>query len=326
MYTSHVGSFPLEPFRGAEEKILSDLHAIGLDVPPYPQLRSFIDIYLEPLAKKELIEKKGNYYYADPKRLAEEKPPYVDVPEAKATTEVVRSRKLGFKGLRAPITGAFTLASRVYFDNPERGLRATMISKPDVVYTFFKNYVLGVVEYMVRLGYTLIVLDEPILGVIVGKRRILYGHTAESIREVLEEVYEYRGGALGGIHVCGRISSRLFELLVEVNGLKVLNFEFKDTPENLEVISGELLEEYDKVLAPGVASAKKPVVEGYGETLNLLTKIYSKAKGRVDYVSADCGFSGLKGATGDPWEAYQIGLRKLETIVRVVRAFEEKNY
>lgn len=172
----------------------------------------------------------------------------------------------------------------------------------------------------------MIVLDEPILGVIVGKKRILYGHTTESIKGVLEELYRYKGNALGGIHVCGRISSKLFELLVEVNGLSVLNFEFKDTPENLESIIGGLLEQYNKVLAPGIVSAKKPVVESYNETFDLLAKIYGKTKGRVDYVSADCGFNGLKGTTKDPWEAYRIGLKNLETIIKVVRDFEKKNH
>jgi len=321
LLTSHVGSFPLDPFENAEEVILKDLHSIELDVPPFPQLRSFIDIYLEPLVKAGLITKKGDFYFANPKELLESRPPSIKIPEAKKAIDVVNRSKLKFKKLRAPITGPFTLASQVYFDNPEKGLRATMASKPDVVSTFFKEYVIESVEVMVNLGYSFIVLDEPILGVIVGRRRILYGHTADSITQLLEEIYKHKVDAEGGIHVCGRISDKLFNILVQVTGLNVLNFEFKDTPENIESINTKLLEQYDKYLAPGIASAKKPIVEGYGEVLSLFTKIYNYVKGRVNYISADCGFSGLKGAVSDPWEAYRIGLKKLETIVKVVRSF-----
>ena len=322
LLTSHVGSFPLDPFEDAEEAILKDLHSIGLDVPPYPQLRSFIDIYLEPLAKAGLITKKGDFYFANPKELLESRPPNIRIPEAEKAIDVVNRRKLRFKKLRAPITGPFTLASRVYFDDPEKGLRATMISKPDVVSSFFKEYVIKSVEVMANLGYGFIVIDEPILGIIVGKRRILYGHTADSIIQLFEEIYKHKADADGGIHVCGRISGKLFDVLVQVTRLNVLNFEFKDTPENIESINAELLEQYDKYLAPGIASAKKPIIEDYNDVLNLFTKIYNYVKGRVNYISADCGFGGLKGSVSDPWKAYRIGLKKLETIVKVVRNFK----
>jgi len=319
--TSHVGSFPLDPFENAEEVILKDLHSIGLDVPPFPQLRSFIDIYLEPLAKAGLITKKGDFYFANPRELLESRPPSIRIPEAEKTIDVINRSKLKFKKLRAPITGPFTLASQIYFDNPEKGLRATMVSKPDVVSMFFKEYVIGSVKVMVNLGYGFIVIDEPILGVIIGKRRILYGHTVDSIIQLFEEIYKHKMSAEGGIHICGRISDKLFNILVQVTGLDVLNFEFKDTPENIESINAKLLEQYDKYLAPGIVSAKKPIIEDYSEVLSLFTKIHNYVKGRVNYVSADCGFSGLKGAVSDPWKAYRIGLKKLETIVKVVRNF-----
>ena len=320
MLVSHVGSFPLDPSPGIEEKILEDLYKIGVDVPPYPQLRSFIDIYLEPLANIGLLEKKGDFYYSNIDKLLETEPPRLKVPEAELSIRIVREKKLGFKGLRAPVTGPYTLASRVYFDDPEKGLRATMVSKPIVVKTFFVEYVKGFVEYMRDLGYNTIFIDEPILGVIVGKRRILYRHTVDSIIENLETLYSMKGETnIGGIHVCGRISDKLFEILSQVKGLRLLNFEFKDSPENINVVSYELLEKYDKILAPGVASAKRPVVESVDEISALLEKIYELTRGRIDYVSADCGFGGLKGAFDNPYRAYEVGLRKLENIVRTVR-------
>ncbi len=326
MLTSHVGSFPLDPFKDAEERILRDLYDIGLDVPPYPQLRSFIDIYIEPLVERGLVEKKGGFYFADREVLINAKPPSIDIPEARKTVEVIKSLGLKFKGIRAPVTGAFTLSSRIYFDDPSKGLRATMLSVGDVVYSFFKEYVRNAVEFMKNLGYTFIVLDEPILGVIVGKRRILYGHTEDSIISLLDYLYKFTGSSVKGIHVCGRISDKLFDLLSRVSRLNVLNFEFKDSPDNIKVIQWKLLEEYDKILAPGIVSSKKPIVEGLDETRNLLRKIVGLAKGRVDYVSGDCGFGGLKGALNDPWQAYDIALKKLKLVVNVVKDLSKNGY
>jgi len=324
VFVSHVGSFPLDPQPGIEERILEDLYRIGVDIPPYPQLRSFIDIYLEPLVDAGLLERKGDFYYASINVLLDARPPRLRVPEAEIAIDIVHRKKLEFRGLRAPITGPYTLASRVYFDEPEKGLRATMVSKKEVVNSFFVEYVRGFVEYMDSLGYTAIFIDEPILGVIVGKRRILYNHTADSIIENLEILYSAKkSSAVGGIHVCGRISSRLYEILSHVKGLTLLNFEFKDTPENLDIIDYRLLEKNDKLLAPGVASAKKPVVESKEEIESLLRTILVKTRERVDYVSADCGFGGLKGVFNDPYRAYEVGLKKLENIVKVVRKIKQ---
>ncbi len=320
MLTSHVGSFPLEPFESAEERILGDLYNIGLDVPPYPQLRSFIDIYIEPLVEKGLVIKRNGFYFAEKEVLLYAKPPSIDIPEARRAVEVVKSMGLEFKGMRAPVTGAFTLASRIYFDDPGKGLRSTMLSAGDIVYSFFKEYVRNAVEFVKNLGYTFIVLDEPILGVIVGKRRILYGHSEDSIISLLSYLYKFAGSSVKGIHVCGRISDKLFDLLSRVDKLNVLNFEFKDSPDNIRVVKWKLLEEHDKVLAPGIVSSKKPIVEGLEETRSLLKKVIDAAKGRVDYVSGDCGFGGLKGALKDPWQAYNIGLKKLKVVVNAVRS------
>lgn len=325
MLVSHVGSFPLDPEPGIEEKILEDLYRIGVDVPPYPQLKSFIDIYLEPLVYKGLLEKRDEFYYSTIDKLLGAKPPRLRIKEAEISIKIIYKKRLKFQGLRAPVTGPYTLASRVYFGDPGKGLRATMVSNPDVVASFFAEYVKGFVEYMRDLGYNTIFIDEPILGVIVGKRRILYGHSVDSIIDNLEKLYSVKGSDnIGGVHVCGRISSKLFELLSQVKGLTILNFEFKDTPENLDVIDHRLLEEYDKILAPGVASAKKPVIESVDEIRGLLSKVYSIAHGKINYISADCGFGGLKGAFDNPYKAYEVSLKKLENIVTAVKVVTAK--
>ncbi|RLG91262.1 MAG: methionine synthase [Thermoprotei archaeon] len=323
MRTSHVGSFPLENTRANVEKILVDLWKIGLDVPPYPQLRSFIDIYLEPLVKeKVLISKNGFYYIKDLKNIENivSHEPYI--PEAEYTIQCIRKNNLGFKWLRAPVTGVFTLASRIYIDHDfSKGLSATLISKPeylDPIIMYVRNHL----EYLKKQGYNILFVDEPTLGVIVGKRRILYGYSDNDIREIYDQLF-YGLGLENGIHVCGRISPKLFEILVTTKRIKYLNFEFHDNPRNIESIDKSLLVENNKYIAPGVASAKKPVVESVREIINVLKKLIEKIDYRIDLVSADCGFGGLIDETNDPTKSYSIGLEKLKNIVKAVKIIKE---
>ena len=179
-------------------------------------------------------------------------------------------------------------------------------------------YIKSFINYLTSLGYNVVFIDEPILGVIVGKRRILFGYREEDIGNVIDELFEGVPGE-HGIHVCGRISGRLFRLLSGIKTLNILNFEFHDSPQNFEVIDKRLLEDNNKFLAPGIASSKKPVVEDLSELREIFSKAYRVAGGRVDLVSADCGYGGLRDALGSDIVAYKIGLEKLRKIITVVR-------
>ncbi len=316
--TSHVGSFPLPHSIENIGRILGDLHSIGIDVPPYPQMRSFVDIYLEPLVEEGVLVKKGEFYYLssiDALEGARRHKPYI--PEAEEAIRVIQGKGYKFKGLRAPVTGVFTLSSRIYVDAEKPAtLDNTLVARKELV-EYIVEYVRRHVEYMANLGYTVLFTDEPFLGVIVGRRRLLFGYTEDDILEVLSKVYKGLPGE-HAIHVCGRISPRLFELLTRSEVLDILNFEFHDNPQNVDAIDGRKLEENNKTLAPGVASSKKPVVETVEEIRKLLERIANKAGWRIDLVSADCGFGGLSTEDGDKERAYRIGLMKLENIVKAV--------
>lgn len=318
--TSHVGSFPLPHSIENVGRILGDLHSVGIDVPPYPQMRSFVDIYLEPLVERGVLVKKGEFYYlSSVERLEELRRHEPSIPEAEEAIRIVREKKYRFKGLRAPVTGVFTLSSRIYVDAEKPAtLDNTLVARKELV-EYMVEYVRRHAEYMARLGYTVLFTDEPFLGVIVGRRRLLFGYTEDEIIEALNRVYTGIPGE-HAVHVCGRISPRLFEILSRVEELKILNFEFQDNPANIDVISRDVLEENDKLLAPGIASSKKPIVEDAGELAGLLKRVGEKAGWRIDLVSADCGFGGLAVESGDPYEAYSIGLRKLENIVKAVQS------
>ncbi len=322
--TSHVGSFPLDYSRENVEKITRDLYNIGLDVPPYPQMRSFIDIYLKPLADSGILTRHRDYYIIniDLDELDNVSLPKPSIPEAEIMVNFIRSRNIKFSGLRAPITGVFTLASKIYVSNkyiPD--LKSTLLPRLEQVSDFLVKYLTLFIDYLVGLGFNIIFIDEPILGVIVGRKRILFGIREELIIDLFEKLLG-KYNVDKGIHVCGRISSKLFEILTMIEELDYLNFEFHDTPQNIDTINPILLEKYDKFLAPGVVSSKKPVVEEVDEILDILYRLYHKIGSRIDLVSGDCGFAGLKGTLPDPDKLYNITISKLRNIVIAVNRFK----
>jgi 5-methyltetrahydropteroyltriglutamate--homocysteine methyltransferase len=318
MRTSHVGSFPLAYSKENIARVLRDLQGIGLDVPTYPQLRSFIDIYLKPLEALGIVYSKRGLYFSTLKHL-EVKPPRVRIDDAEEAIEVISREKLVFKALRGPITGVFTLASRVYLsEDISKGLQMTALVNKDIVMGFFREFAGNLVHYISSLGYNIVFMDEPSLTLFIG-RRVLYGWTEESVIEVLSSVAKAAEGAEVGIHVCGQLNPKLLEIIARVDKVKYLSFEFFKTPSNLELVSKGLLEQYNKVISPGIVSTSSLRVESVEEALAILTKIYSKTGGRVDLVSGDCGFGGLKGSLGNEEKEYKISIEKLRIVIEAVK-------
>lgn len=306
---SHVGSFP-ETSKSTID-IFRDMVGVGVDVPPYPQVRSFIEIYLKPLVSLGFLEVRGREYFLRIGEFEEARLEAVVPPEA---IECAREKsRLGIENLRAPITGPLTLASNIYLGGV--GFQHSLISEKELVFEFLGEYVALNALKLRDLGYTYIFLDEPVLSNIVGSKHILFKYSEEELVELYSSIMRRVDGVTFGIHVCGRIPSRLFKLLARIEELKILNHEFRDTRENMDSIDPETLELYDKFLAPGVVSSKNPSVEDVESTVLLLENLASRYKiERLDLISGDCGFSGLKGVGG----AYDIAIRKLEVIRKAV--------
>lgn len=320
MRSSHVGSFPLEYSPQNVRRVLEDLAALGVDVPPYPQMRGFIDIYVSPLVEGGVVSLAGGFMRADAGVLTRWVFRAPQVPEAELAVRVVRESGLMFKGLRAPVTGVFTLASRIYLTAGSTDLSSTALANKDLLKNFFIKYVAHYVSYMNSLGFSFVFLDEPSLGLIVGARKNLFNYGDDELIEALEEVAGAAGTAEFGVHVCGRVHKRILELLARVSRVSYLNLEFYDNPKNIEVIDKHLLEAYDKIISPGVVSSRRPVIENEREVFELLKKIYERAGGRVDLVSSDCGFAGLRGSLGSREDEYRLALSKLERVVKAVNA------
>jgi len=318
--TSHVGSFPLSFSVDNVRRVLVDLSRVGLDAPPYPQLRSFIDIYLRPLELLGIVYSRRGVFFSSEKSF-EASPPIVAIDDAEKAVEIVRSEGLGFKWLRAPVTGVFTLSSRIYLsEDVSKGLQSTVLARKDIVKGFFKDFVASVAKRLQFVGYNIVFFDEPVLTFFIG-RRILFGWLEDEIIDVLSHVAKSASPAEIGIHICGQLNPRILEIVSRVDRIRYLSLEFFATPQNIELINKSMLEKYDKIVSPGIVAASKPRVETVEEAYSVLAKVYEKSGGRVDLVSGDCGFGGLRGSLGDEEKEYQISIEKLKTVVEAVKKF-----
>jgi 5-methyltetrahydropteroyltriglutamate--homocysteine methyltransferase len=119
--------------------------------------------------------------------------------------------------------------------------------------------------------------------------------------------------------VCGRVHRRILEVLSSTSRVKYFSLEFHDSQQNIEILDKRLLEERDKLISPGIVSSRVPRLESLEEAFSLLNKVYRVAGGRIDLVSGDCGFAGLKGALGNPEAEYELALSKLKIVVNACK-------
>lgn len=314
---SHVGSFPFKPEPSSVELVIRGYLDSGVSAPSYPQLRNFVDMFLEPLVEEGLLEyADGMYRVRELSLLENAKWLRAEPWEARLFAE--KAKEL-FQYMRAPVTGAFTLASNIILNPSAEGYAATGLANKHVV-EVLAEYIGNTLRYLEGLGFNILFVDEPVLSVIVGGRRILLGYTRENIVDYLNHVFNNLR-AERGLHVCGRISRLLFETVISAENLNIVNFEFYGFRENLKVVSRELLETYSKKLSPGIASSKSLAVEPLEELVTVLANIANKVGDtNVDLVSADNGFGGLRGLAPeeDLAKTCFTKLRRIREAVRIV--------
>ncbi len=315
MYTSCVGSFPVEFRRESVEAIAKDMHSIGLTHPSYPQLRDFIAMFLDPLSSQEFICKNGLDYVFLSDGVGELEKADIPVPfEALWFIEYIRRHHLNFAGLRAPVTGVFTLASRIYRSKKPHSIRESLMN--DLMFLEGLAFAISnLIRKLEDLGYNLIVVDEPILSVVYGGGISLLKHKSGDVLRIFGKFKTHK--SILGIHVCGRISPALSKLLLESN-FTLLDHEFKDIPENFKNLNPEEIKESDKLLSVGCVSSKKVKVEGIEEVLSTLSKAVNLYGDKVYMAKPDCGFRGLRGILPED-EAYKVSIMKLKTIVETVK-------
>ncbi len=315
MRTSHVGSYPLEHSPDNLRRAFLDTIDAGITVPPVPQLRPFTDMYLEPLVEMGHLEPIGGGKYRPVDLHGEPELPKLD--EVERFLELADEMNFDLSAVRLPLTGPFTLASRV--EVGEGGIFNSLLADKRVLFDFFVPYVSKIAEKMDSIGFGYVFVDEPVIGLLVG-RRILFDYREEDIIESYERVFS-GVRTEKGTHICGKLSPKLSDLLMKVP-VRFLSHEFFDSRSNLERFSRQKLEEADKVLSPGVVSAQSMEVEEREAVRDLLKELVERfGIERIDLVSGDCGFGGLKAAGP---RAYEVAIGKLRVIAEVVASLQSE--
>jgi len=329
--TTVVGSWPLSNTHSNMVKVFTDLIQIGLDYPCYPQLVDMTYQFLSPLSKKvPQLEEIDNKFYLNgdfdiPKQLiALEYGEFInnffnDHPDLRDS----------IKGTKACLTGPFTLTFETILKNDlARGIKPIIFKEPravmvDWIVDKFAELLKQLGSAYNKMGIDIISCDEPILGLLVGKK-ILF-HTEDFIIDTINKAISGIKG-LSSIHVCGRISPYLRDILLKTN-VKILDHEFSTNEQNFKVFEKKHFEGTEKLLAMGSTNSKfvpsnNKTINDYVENVEFLKKYIKKGieqYGRENLIiKPDCGFLPLGQAFGEN-DGYEIAIRKVKNMVLALK-------
>jgi len=314
IYLTYVGSFPLKNTKSNVLRATQDVLSIPVDYPNYVQLEDMGDQFLEPLSKSNTgIYREGENYKIKGDLV---------IPDKTITSNAIQtlldiSKKKQFsgkiKGIKASITGPFTLASRIKVNNQNNGhFVKTAITKINLIQDF-AEIVCKISNDYQKMGVDYITIDEPILSIIVGKKLLIKSHSEQEIVEIINRTI--RGAkCLTGLHVCGRLSRRLVEILLRTE-INILDHEFRDIPENLSVFNRVDFENSNKKISIGLSSSRLLGVESVEEMYSLLKSgIDEYGYENIRMVKPDCGFRGLDPDGSIDGRAYRVAISKLRNL------------
>ena len=330
LFTTIVGSWPLSNKPENMIKVFSDLIEIGIDFPCYPQLISMISQFLSPLAKSvsQLEEENGKFYLSNDFKIPKN-------PIALEYGEFInkffgerRSLIERIKGTKACLTGPLTLASEIILKGEvAQGVKPIVFSEPRAIMIDWIVEKLAEVMKQVGkayndMGIDIISMDEPLLGVLVGRKPIF--HSEDFIIEILNKsISEIK--SLSSIHVCGRISPKLRDILLQTN-VKILDHEFTTNEENFNIFQKEQFDNTDKFLALGTVKSKfvpenRNDINDYVEKIDFLETYIKKAINQYGkenlIIKPDCGFLPLKDSFGEK-NGYDISIGKVKNMVKAL--------
>ncbi|MFW9822279.1 MAG: hypothetical protein ACFFE4_05065 [Candidatus Thorarchaeota archaeon] len=330
LFTTVVGSWPLSNKTENMVRIFNDLIEIGIDYPCYPQLISMIDQFLSPLSDNidQLEEIDATFYLSDDFKIPKEP---IALEYGKFIKDFFSERQHLFgkiKGTKACLTGPLTLASEIILtEDLAQGIKAKVFSEPRAI--MLDWVVEKLAEIMKRvgkaynnMGIDIISMDEPLLGILVGRKPLF--HSEEFLLEILNKSISGID-KLSSIHVCGRISPKLRDILLQSN-VKILDHEFTTNEENFNIFQKEHFHNTDKYLGLGTVESKFSPTNGndinkYVEKIDYL-EAYIK-KGITQYgkenlvIKPDCGFLPLKGTFGEE-KGYNISISKVRNMVKAL--------
>jgi len=334
LFTTVVGSFPLSNTHENMIRAFDDEINMGIDYPCYPQLEGMNSQFLSPLSNiiETLEEIDANFYLSGDFKIPV-KPVALQYGEfiVNFLKERPYLREL-IKGTKACLTGPFTLASDVILkEEIANGIEPVIFKEPRAI---MEGWIVDKLADIMKqigkaysdMGINIISMDEPILGLLVGRK--IWFHSEEFIVETLNKALSGIK-ELSSIHVCGRISPKLRDILLQTDA-KILDHEFTTNEKNFEIFQKNHFDGTDKYLAVGTLKTKVTPIENgeikdYVEDINFLKNYIKKAidqYGKENLViKPDCGFGPLKETLGED-KAYEITIRKLNNMVLALKEFK----
>ena len=327
LVTTVVGSLPLEDTPENMYKGFKDMIELGIDYPCYPQLKSMLSSFLDPLSEMiEPLKKQGHQFYLDSDFKTPNKTIGLEYGNFikdffKAHPDLIKK----ILGTKACLTGPFTLASEIILRNSAADdVNPIIFNEPRAI--MVEEYVEKLAEITRNIakiyndmGINIISLDDPILSVIIGRKSILYDDDfiIKILNKSISEIKNF-----SSIHVCGRISPRLRDILLS-SKINILDHEFCRNESNFEIFKKEHFENTDKYLAMGSVKTKiipfqNGTIDDYIEDMNYLINHIKKGislYGKDNLIiKPDCGFAPLRENFGEKL-GYEIVLKKLKNMV-----------
>ncbi|MFO8017488.1 MAG: uroporphyrinogen decarboxylase family protein [Promethearchaeia archaeon] len=335
LFTTVVGSFPLDNTKENMIKAFEEQVNMGIDYPCYPQLVPMIDQFLDPLSERiSSLNKSNNGDYI----LSGE----FDIPHEPFALEYGRFMvdffnerpylKSMVKGTRACLTGPFTLASEILLNERlSKRVKPMIFKQPKAIGLEWVVDNLATIMKKIGkaysdIGVNIISMDEPILGLIIGKKSYL--HSEDYIIEKLNEAISGIDD-LSSIHVCGRVSPKLRDILLQTD-IDIMDHEFRNNEKNFEIFRKEHIEDVNKYLAMGVLKTNispkdNAEVKDYVEDIDFLRKFIQRGIDQYGkenlLIKPDCGFGSLKEVFGEE-RAYTIVIKKLNNMVLAVNSLK----
>jgi len=319
--TTDVGSMPLQDDFDAGrtnfDRAIVDKVMVGLNFPCYPQLAGTRSKpmnmglqFLIPLSKTNPnIQVKGEEVQLVSGEIREPSNS-MGVERAEHYATYLREHDLidRVRGIKACVTGPFTLASYLNSDN----LLTCGASKPEVVRAL-ANVLSRSCRRLGDLGFDWINIDEPFLSLMLGREHeLMYEYDEHFVVEMLNMLIGEMP-CLSGIHVCGTVTPMVKTVLLESKA-DIVDHEFAATPKNLQAYTKDDLEQTGKFLAYGCISSIKPSIETVEEISASVRKALDRFGPRV-ILKPDCGFGGMQNVP----EAYATVLGKLRNLVTASR-------
>jgi len=148
-------------------------------------------------------------------------------------------------------------------------------------------------------------IDEPYFSIKFQK---------DIFKEAVENIATQIHGEVA-LHICRDIT-KIFDELLNFNGIKILSHAFSGNPENISVISSEKLKNANKILGFGCVNISSETVEKKEEIIDLIKKGIDLVEFENMIIHPDCGMRMLP---------KEIAKEKLTNMCKAVKEIEEQN-